>query len=220
MLVLTRHVGEAIVIGGDVRLAVLTVQGPRVVLGLEAPAGVAVRRAELSPPPGDGPAACATPAASPLAEPVAGHGPVRPPAVPGPAAPPCPHRPGAPAAVAGSSDREAPTPDVSYRHLRVEAVAGETAVALRANRLDHLAAEAAAGELSRLARERAGTRLRLDLGGVTYLSSAGLGALLALSRRVRAAGGQLALENVEPAVYEVFEVTHLTAVLNVCRKPD
>jgi anti-anti-sigma factor len=122
--------------------------------------------------------------------------------------------------VAGSGDGEAPTPEAPYRHLRVEAVGGETTVALREERWDHLGAEAAAGELFRLARELAGARLRLDLGGVTYLSSAGLGTLLALHRRVRAAGGRLALENVEPAVYEVFQVTRLTAVLNVRRKPD
>lgn len=54
MLVLTRKVGEKIVIGGNIELTVLEIQGTRVRLGFEAPDSVRVLRSELipqSPPP-------------------------------------------------------------------------------------------------------------------------------------------------------------------------
>lgn len=47
MLVLTRRPGEALVIGGDIRLVVIAVEGERVKLGIEAPREIAVVRAEL-----------------------------------------------------------------------------------------------------------------------------------------------------------------------------
>ena len=47
MLVLSRKVGEKLVIGENVTLEVLRVQGNRVTLGLEAPRDVKILRSEL-----------------------------------------------------------------------------------------------------------------------------------------------------------------------------
>jgi anti-anti-sigma regulatory factor len=58
-------------------------------------------------------------------------------------------------------------------------------------------------------------RLEVDLGNVTSLSDSCLGGLIALDRRLRAAGKHLSLADVTPEVYEVFEVTHLTTVLDI-----
>jgi anti-anti-sigma factor len=66
-----------------------------------------------------------------------------------------------------------------------------------------------------LAGRMSGGRLELDLGNVRYLCVTCLGKLVALDRRLRAGGGRLTLLDVAPAVYEVFEVTHLTAVLDL-----
>ena len=57
--------------------------------------------------------------------------------------------------------------------------------------------------------------LFLDLGAVDYLSSAVLGQLLVLSRRLRDAGGQLALFNLRPAVAEVLRASLLIDLLDV-----
>lgn len=46
MLVLARRVGEEIVIGGEVRVRVVAVQGGKVRLGIEAPEEVCVDRLE------------------------------------------------------------------------------------------------------------------------------------------------------------------------------
>lgn len=47
MLVLSRKRGEAVMIGGDIEVTVLEVQGNRVKLGLNGPAEVPIRRAEV-----------------------------------------------------------------------------------------------------------------------------------------------------------------------------
>jgi carbon storage regulator len=47
MLVLSRRIGEEIVIGEDVRIAITAVKGNRVRVGISAPASVCVDRAEV-----------------------------------------------------------------------------------------------------------------------------------------------------------------------------
>lgn len=47
MLVLTRKQGEALVIGDDVRIRVVSVSGGQVRIAIEAPDGVAVHREEV-----------------------------------------------------------------------------------------------------------------------------------------------------------------------------
>jgi carbon storage regulator len=53
MLVLSREIGEQVVLGDDIRVKVVAINGNRVRLGLEAPAGVIIRREELVPPDGE-----------------------------------------------------------------------------------------------------------------------------------------------------------------------
>ena len=47
MLVLTRKTGESIVIGSDIRITVLEIQGRQIRLGIEAPTDVSVHRGEV-----------------------------------------------------------------------------------------------------------------------------------------------------------------------------
>ncbi|MBC3303157.1 carbon storage regulator, CsrA [Pseudomonas cedrina] len=47
MLVLSRTVGEAIAIGDDIAVHILELNGTQVKIGVEAPAGVQVHRAEV-----------------------------------------------------------------------------------------------------------------------------------------------------------------------------
>lgn len=50
MLVLTRKSGEELVIGDGIVVSVLSVQGGRVQIGIEAPKSVRIRRLEAAPP--------------------------------------------------------------------------------------------------------------------------------------------------------------------------
>jgi carbon storage regulator len=47
LLVVTRRTGERIMIGSDVRLTILAVQGQQVRIGIDAPRDVAVHREEI-----------------------------------------------------------------------------------------------------------------------------------------------------------------------------
>jgi carbon storage regulator len=49
MLVLNRKIGERIIIGDDIVVTVVKVQGRQVRLGIEAPTSVSIRRQELLP---------------------------------------------------------------------------------------------------------------------------------------------------------------------------
>jgi carbon storage regulator len=48
MLVLSRRIGEEVVIDGNIRVTVVAVHGGKVRLGISAPEGVLVDRAEVS----------------------------------------------------------------------------------------------------------------------------------------------------------------------------
>jgi carbon storage regulator len=47
MLVLTRKLGEQVVIGDNIRLTVVAIRGSHVRLGFAAPAEISIRRSEL-----------------------------------------------------------------------------------------------------------------------------------------------------------------------------
>lgn len=47
MLILTRRIGESVVIGDNIKLTVLGVKGSQVRLGIDAPKDVAVHREEI-----------------------------------------------------------------------------------------------------------------------------------------------------------------------------
>lgn len=64
--------------------------------------------------------------------------------------------------------------------------------------------------------EQAGNlHLILDFRHVRFLSSAVLGLLIRISKRVGEQGGQLRLCNIHPGIYEVFKITRLTNVFDI-----
>ena len=52
----------------------------------------------------------------------------------------------------------------------------------------------------------------LDMGGVEYIASTGLRALMLASRQVKAQGGTLVTAALQPVVREVFEIARFTLV--------
>ena len=47
MLVLTRKAGESIVIGSEIRVTILEIQGRQIRLGIEAPSEISIHRGEV-----------------------------------------------------------------------------------------------------------------------------------------------------------------------------
>jgi anti-sigma B factor antagonist len=61
-------------------------------------------------------------------------------------------------------------------------------------------------------------KILLNFSNVEYLSSAALGKLIALNKKVKAADGRLILCSIDPNIYEVFELTRLDQILKI--EPD
>ena len=57
--------------------------------------------------------------------------------------------------------------------------------------------------------------LILDFCNVRFLSSAVLGLLIRLSKRIYESDGQLRLCNINPRIYEVFKITRLTKIFDI-----
>jgi len=64
--------------------------------------------------------------------------------------------------------------------------------------------------------EQAGKiHLVLDFRHVKFLSSAVLGLLIRISKRIHEQGGELRLCSIHPGIYEVFKITRLTNVFDI-----
>jgi anti-sigma B factor antagonist len=57
--------------------------------------------------------------------------------------------------------------------------------------------------------------LILDFGNVRFLSSAVLGLLIRISKRIYEREGQLGLCNINPKIYEIFKITRLTKTFDI-----
>ena len=60
-----------------------------------------------------------------------------------------------------------------------------------------------------------GLTLILDFCNVRFLSSAVLGLLIRISKRVYQRDGQLRLCNIHPKIYEIFKITRLTKIFDI-----
>ena len=63
--------------------------------------------------------------------------------------------------------------------------------------------------------EEGHARLVLNLAGVDYIDSAGLGTVVALATSVQRAGGQLKLANLTTRVHDLMQITRLSTVFAV-----
>lgn len=63
-------------------------------------------------------------------------------------------------------------------------------------------------------------RLILNFENVRFMSSAFLGLLVKVHKRVLEAGGRLQLYNLDPKIYKVFEITQLTQIFDIVLSPE
>lgn len=65
-----------------------------------------------------------------------------------------------------------------------------------------------------------GMNMILDFGNVRFLSSAVLGLLIRVSKRIYERDGRLKLCNINPKIYEVFKITRLTKTFDIYNDVD
>lgn len=102
------------------------------------------------------------------------------------------------------------------KRLEVEDVGDVTVVNFTDRKiLDEQNIQLIGEQLFSLVDESGRKKVLLNFGNVEYLSSAALGKLITLNKKLQAAGGRLILCNIDPQIYEVFEITKLNKLFNI-----
>ncbi len=64
--------------------------------------------------------------------------------------------------------------------------------------------------------EQGATRLVVDMEGLEFLDSSGLGALVSCLRRVKEKKGEIKLAGLRPEVRSIFEITRVSRLFHIC----
>jgi anti-anti-sigma factor len=102
------------------------------------------------------------------------------------------------------------------RRLNVSEVGDVTVVRFVDRRiLDEANIQEMGQELFQIVEEQGKKQVLLNFSGVEFLSSAALGKLITLDKRVKSHSGKLILSNIRPEIYEVFKITRLNTTLDI-----
>ena len=109
-------------------------------------------------------------------------------------------------------------PEKRPDRIEVSATDGTIIVRFRdAKIVEDRAIQQMGGELLEVVQGKTGVRLILNFTGVKYLSSAALGKLITVRRRVDQLGGKLLLCEIGPEPLEVFKIAKLDDYFEICR---
>ncbi|MBX3443038.1 MAG: STAS domain-containing protein [Planctomyces sp.] len=104
----------------------------------------------------------------------------------------------------------------SQRRLDIDEV-GDVTIARFVDKkiLDENNIQIIGNQLFGLVEEDGRKKIVLDFTNVEYLSSAALGKLITMDKKVKAASGKLRLCNIRKDIYEVFAITRLNKVFDI-----
>jgi len=103
-----------------------------------------------------------------------------------------------------------------YRRLDVNEVGDVTVVRFRDRKIiDDINIQELGQELFRLIETDNRRKLLLNFSSVDFLSSAALGKLITLDKKVKAHSGVMKLSNIRPEIYEVFAITKLNRLFDI-----
>lgn len=83
------------------------------------------------------------------------------------------------------------------------------------NILDEVNIQAISEEISGLIDASPTPQILINFTNVDHLSSAALGALITINKKIREKSGQLRLANIDPQIYEIFVITQLNSLFNI-----
>ena len=102
------------------------------------------------------------------------------------------------------------------RRLEVEDIQDVTVVNFTDKKiLDEQNIQVIGEQLFSLVDELGRRKVLLNFKNVEFLSSAALGKLITLNRKLQSAGGKLVLCEIDPQIYEVFEITKLNKLFTI-----
>jgi anti-sigma B factor antagonist len=64
--------------------------------------------------------------------------------------------------------------------------------------------------------DKGATQLVVDMEGLEFLDSSGLGALVSCLRRVKEKKGEIKLAGLRPEVHSIFEITRVSRLFHIC----
>ena len=103
-----------------------------------------------------------------------------------------------------------------YRRLDVNEVGDVTVVRFRDHKIvEDINIQQLGQEMFRLIEVDSRDKLLLNFSSVDFLSSAALGKLITLDKKMKAHGGALKLSNIRPEIYEVFAITKLNRLFDI-----
>ena len=103
-----------------------------------------------------------------------------------------------------------------YRRLDVSDVGDVTVVRFRDQKIiEDINIQELGPELFRLVEVEGRQKLLLNFSAVDFLSSAALGKLITLDKKVKARKAALKLSNIRPEIYEVFAITKLNRLFDI-----
>ena len=102
------------------------------------------------------------------------------------------------------------------RRLDIEQI-GDVTVAKFVDKkiLDENNIQVIGNQLFGLVEEDGRKKIILDFSNVEYLSSAALGKLITMDKKVKSSGGKLRLCTIRPDIYEVFAITRLNKLFDI-----
>ena len=104
----------------------------------------------------------------------------------------------------------------NYRRIVVTNTNGVAIVSFNDKKiLDEASIQELGTELFGLVEAQAGSGILLNFDNVEFLSSAALGKLITLDRKVKATKGHLKMCNIRPEIFEVFQITKLNKVFDI-----
>ncbi|HJT33591.1 MAG TPA: STAS domain-containing protein [Pirellulales bacterium] len=104
----------------------------------------------------------------------------------------------------------------AHRRLEVSEMGDVTVVRFVDRKiLDEASIQELGNELFQLVEQEQRGKLVLNFSKVDFLSSAALGKLITLDKKVKSRSGKLKLCNIRPEIYEVFAITKLNKLFDI-----
>ena len=104
----------------------------------------------------------------------------------------------------------------AFRRLEVTEVGDVTVIRFRDRKIvEDINIQEMGIEMFHLVENEKRSKLLLNFSSVDFLSSAALGKLITLDKKVKAHQGTLKLSNIRPEIYEVFSITKLNRLFDI-----
>ena len=89
------------------------------------------------------------------------------------------------------------------------------AVALISGEIDHHNASAARSEIDHYIVTALPKELAIDLGGITFMDSSGIGLILGRSKLMKECGGRLEIRNAQPYIKRVLKLAGIERIVKI-----